>query len=408
MTDARFSSALSTRHDSTLAVREAVEELREGLGGRSPDLLVAFASQQHAAEFETLAARLGSLAGARVLIGCGAESVIGRGQEVERMPALSLWGVACEDLELEPFKVGAHPVEGWEAEMEGGQHISYTGHPDLAGQEKGGGSLLLFGDPYSFPMADYLEKLGKEAPDLVVAGGMASSASKPGESALFLADKRLNSGAVGVHLSGALELSPVTSQAWRPVGEPWVVTDCEGPLVKKLGGKAASKVMMATVEQLSEQERGFLQSGAMLGVAIDAARREFGPGDFLAQPIRGLAPQENALVIVGEVRRGQTVQFLVRDPRMAGDELVRSLERVAGAAPEAPHEAGALLFTCNGRGSRMFSEQDHDVRRVHGQLGEDLPVAGFFAMGEVGRVGDRNLLHGFAASVAVFRGRRDG
>ena len=160
MTEARFSSALSTRHDSTLAVREAVEELREGLGGRSPDLLVAFASQQHAAEFETLAARLGSLAGARVLVGCGAESVIGRGQEVERMPALSLWGVACEDLELEPFKGGAHPVEGWEAEMEGGQHISYTGHPDLAGQEKGAGSLLLFGDPYSFPMAAYLEKLG--------------------------------------------------------------------------------------------------------------------------------------------------------------------------------------------------------------------------------------------------------
>jgi hypothetical protein len=32
-------------------------------------------------------------------------------------------------------------------------------------------------------------------------------------------------------------------------------------------------------------------------------------------------------------------------------------------------------------------------------------VAGFFAMGEVGPVGGRNFLHGFTASVAVFRPR---
>ena len=234
---------------------------------------------------------------------------------------------------------------------------------------------------------------------------MCSGASRPGESALFLADERHSSGAVGVHLSGALELTNVTSQAWRPVGEPWVITDGEGPIVKKLGGKAASQVMMKTVEQLTAQERSYLQNGAVLGVAHDAAKRDLEPSDFLAHPIRGLAPQEKALVIVGEVRRGQTVQFLIRDPRAAGEDLVRRLESGAGPAPAEPHEAGALVFTCNGRGSRMFVEPNHDVRRVHDQLGDDLPTAGFFAMGEIGRVAGRNLLHGFTASVAVYRAR---
>jgi small ligand-binding sensory domain FIST len=404
MSDALFSSALSTRHDGTLAVREAAEELRHGLGGRSPDLVVAFTSPHHEGEFEALAGRLGSLSGARVLIGCCGESIVGCGNEVERMPAISLWGVACPNLELHPFRLGAHPVEGWEAES-GGQAIAFSGHPDLSQLDTTRGSLLLLGDPYSFPMTAYLQKLGEEAPELAVTGGMCSGAARPGESALFLADERHNSGAVGVHLSDALELRTVTSQAWRPVGETWVVTDCEGPLVKKLGGKAASKVMMQTVEHLSTQERGYLQHGAVLGVAHDAAKRELQPSDFLALPIRGLAPQEKALVLVGEVRRGQTVQFLIRDPQAAGEDLVQRLEHGAGPIPAKNHAAGALLFTCNGRGSRMFAEPNHDVKRIHDRLGEDLPTAGFFAMGEIGRVDDQNLLHGFTASVALYRGR---
>jgi len=67
---------------------------------------------------------------------------------------------------------------------------------------------------------------------------------------------------------------------------------------------------------------------------------------------------------------------------------------------------GALLFSCNGRGSRMFpDEPDHDIRRVQAGFEHAIPAAGFFAMGEIGPVGGRNFLHGFTASVAVFRGR---
>ena len=63
---------------------------------------------------------------------------------------------------------------------------------------------------------------------------------------------------------------------------------------------------------------------------------------------------------------------------------------------------GALVFTCNGRGTRMFEEPHHDVRVLADLLG-GLPTAGFFAAGEVGPVGGRNFLHGFTASVALLR-----
>ncbi len=56
----------------------------------------------------------------------------------------------------------------------------------------------------------------------------------------------------------------------------------------------------------------------------------------------------------------------------------------------------------------MFSEPDHDISRVHQNLGAEVPAAGFFAMGEIGPVCGRNHLHGFVTSVAVYRAASGG
>ncbi|MCB9914658.1 MAG: FIST C-terminal domain-containing protein [Planctomycetes bacterium] len=394
----RFASALSTRHDLQLALREAAAALSAGLDGRTPDLLLAFVTQEHAAEFDELAARLGDLCGARVLLGVSAQSVVAGGREVESEPALALWAVACDDMVMTPFRLEAHRLSPTELE--------YTGLPDLSDEDPRHSSLILLGDPYSFPMADFLDGLEEHAPGLPAVGGMASGGGAAGENALFLGSRRVSSGAVGVLLSGGIELAPVLSQAYRPVGEPWVVTDGQGSLVKKLGGRPATEAMMKTLEELSTPDRLLLQNGPILGVAWNANQTDFRPSDFLAHPIRGVAPQEDAVVVVGHVRRGQTVQFMVRDAKSAGADLEHQLAAHAGPPPSDPREAGVLLFTCNGRGAHMFVEPDHDVRRVKAQLGDDVPTAGFFAMGEIGPVGGRNHLHGFTASVAVYRAAR--
>ena len=62
----------------------------------------------------------------------------------------------------------------------------------------------------------------------------------------------------------------------------------------------------------------------------------------------------------------------------------------------------ALLFTCNGRGSRMFSDPNHDAKTIANELGA-IPLAGFFAQGEMGPVAGKTYLHGFTASLALFR-----
>ena len=60
-----------------------------------------------------------------------------------------------------------------------------------------------------------------------------------------------------------------------------------------------------------------------------------------------------------------------------------------------------LLFTCTGRGQRLFGVPDHDANVIADVLGA-VPTAGGFCAGEIGPVGGRNHVHGFTASMALF------
>lgn len=98
------------------------------------------------------------------------------------------------------------------------------------------------------------------------------------------------------------------------------------------------------------------------------------------------------------VEIGRTVRFQVRDAEAADEDLYELLDahlRDTGRAD------GALLFSCNGRGSGMFDSADHDALAVRETLGP-IGVAGFFAAGEVGPVAGHNHVHGFTASLLVF------
>ena len=58
--------------------------------------------------------------------------------------------------------------------------------------------------------------------------------------------------------------------------------------------------------------------------------------------------------------------------------------------------------SCNGRGRRLFGERNHDISIIRQRL-DDVPVAGFFAAGEIGPIGYRSFLHGHTAALAMFR-----
>jgi small ligand-binding sensory domain FIST len=257
-------------------------------------------------------------------------------------------------------------------------------------------SLLLLGEPFSFPADALLERLGEDCPRLPIVGGLASGAQEPGHNRLIFGSEELSSGAVGVRLDGGTGFRTVVSQGCRPIGPPLVVTKAERNLILELGGKPAFAQFRQIYEELPTNEQLLVRHGLHVGVVINEYQDEFARGDFLVRNVVGADPESGIIGIGDYVRVGQTVRFHLRDARSADEDL-----RVMLATAKISNPAGALLFTCNGRGTRLFEEANHDAGCIRGAFGE-VPVAGFFAQGEIGPIGGRNFLHGFTASMAVF------
>jgi small ligand-binding sensory domain FIST len=179
-----------------------------------------------------------------------------------------------------------------------------------------------------------------------------------------------------------------------------VVTAAERNQIFGLGGQSAVEQLLRIYRELPTQEQRMLQQGLHLGIAIDEYRERFGLGDFLIRNVMQINQQDDYLVVGDFVRVGQTVQFHLRDHLSATADLrVRLKQMLNNTQPQRP--GGALLFSCNGRGSNLFPEPHHDAGLIREIAGE-IPLAGFFAAGEIGPVAGVNFVHGFTASALFF------
>lgn len=394
----KFASALSTRPELPAATAEACRLALEGLGddGRV-DLAIFFVSPQYGDALAGLGAQIKQRTGAALVAGCTGESIVGGAREVEGEPALALWLARLPGVDLVPMHLEL------EQTPEGGTIVGWSDR--LPPRWPADSGMLLLGEPFSFPADLLLERLNEDQPGVPVMGGMASGGWTAGQNRLFLDDQMFASGAVAIWLHGAIRLRSVVSQGCRPIGRHFVVTKAERNVIFELSGQPALKQLAEIFQTLSPEEQQLARNGLHVGRVINEYQDEFRRGDFLVRNVLGVDSSTGAIAIGDFVRAGQTVQFHLRDAASADEDLRELLNEAApnadATADASAGSRGALLFTCNGRGTRLFDAPHHDAGALQSALG-DVPVAGFFAQGEAGPVGGKNFLHGFTASVALF------
>ena len=193
---------------------------------------------------------------------------------------------------------------------------------------------------------------------------------------------------------------PCVSQGAAPFGREVTITSAEGNVIHELAGRPALETVERIIAELAPRERAIIAGGLLVGIVIDSGQPEYEQGDFLVRGVLGADPEAGSLVVGATVREGQVVRLHARDARSADADLRRAL-RLRTEAMNGRPPAGALLFSCNGRGQAMFGMPNHDAALVDSEL-QGAPAAGFFAAGEIGPVGGRSFLHGFTATLAVF------
>ena len=377
---------ISDDFDAASAFDEAAAAARAGLGGAACDLCMVFAGAPHLGHGEGILAVVHAQLSPRVLIGCGAGGVVGGGREIEEGNGAVVWALSAPEATIDPLALTTASVEGG---------IALAGLPEDPASY--GDAMVVLADPNTFSADALLLHLNDERPAMPVLGGLASAAAE-GSASLFLNGQVIDSGAVACSLSG-IELLPCVSQGAAPVGPEMTVTGVEGNLISELASRPALERLREAISELEPDERDLAAEGLLLGVVIDENQPDYERGDFLVRPIVGVDPESGGLAFADRVRVGQTVRLHVRDSGSATDDLREALAaRAEALGPSGA--AGALLFTCNGRGAHMFAEPDHDAVALDEAFGA--PAGGFFCAGEIGPVGGRNFLHGFTATMAVF------
>ncbi|HMJ75107.1 MAG TPA: FIST N-terminal domain-containing protein [Iamia sp.] len=379
-----FAAALSEHPSPPEAVGEVVGAVLDRIGP-APDLAMLFLSPALAGAADDIAATVQATLQPGCLVGAAASTVVGGEHEVEHGPAIALW--AGRTGPVLPVRITAEPADGG---------VRVLGVPQAAG-EGGPRTMVLVADPFSLPLDALLATMADDLPDLTVTGGLASAARGPGGNRLILDGAVHRDGAVGVLLPPGATVMPVVSQGCRPVGEPMIVTEVDGQLLLGLAGQPALDRLLASAASLGDGDRSIFELGPQIGVVVDETLPTFRTGDFLIRNVTGVDPDRRAVAIGAQVEVGTTVQFHVRDADSADEEL-RDLMAAVAPAPDG-RDRGALLFTCNGRGSPFFGQPDHDAEVVSAVVGPAL--AGMACAGEIGPIGGRNRLHGYTASVVI-------
>ena len=378
----QIGAGLATIPGAADAAREAAREAGGTLSAGSADLAYLFLSPAHLDDAEAAVEAVLDELGPGTLVGCVAEGVVGRDRELEEGPAAAVWAAALPGAEIEAF----HAVA-----VDTGDELAIAGFPELDEADL----VTLLVDPYTFPAAPLLARLNEENPGLPLVGGLAVAGREAGEQALVVGAQVHPEGAAGVVLRN-VAVRAVVSQGCAPIGRDAVITSAEGNVVYELAGERALERLKGEIASLSQEEQLLAMRGLLAGLVIDENKPTYERGDYLMRGLLGADEESGALAVGEQVRVGQTLRFHVRDAGSADRDLHAALDPVAREAC-----VGALLFTCNGRGTNMFADASHDARVVTEALGSDA-LAGFFCGGEIGPVGGRSFLHGFTATMAVF------
>ncbi len=359
-----------------------------------PDLALVFVSAQFSSEFHEIPDLAREYLGARTLIGCSAGGVIGAGVEVEQQPAVAICAANLPGVEINSFHIRDEDLPDLDSPQSKWEEVVGTTAERTP-------AFVLLPDPFSFRIDVLAQGLDFAFPQCVKLGGLASGAHRVGMNGLFLNNRVYRSGVVGVALSGDLKVDTIVAQGCRPVGWPLRVTRCDRNFLFELDGKPAVQALYEVLEAMSDKEQKLAQHALMLGVVMDEFKDHFDAGDFLIRNILGLEPNTGALLVGESLRNERTIQFHVRDADTSAEDLRALLKQYCDS--QSDPVAGALLFSCLGRGHTLYGIRNHDSHCFREYLGGSVPLSGFFCSGEIGPVGGTTFLHGYTSSFGLFR-----
>jgi small ligand-binding sensory domain FIST len=327
-----------------------------------------------------------------LLAGCSSQSLIVGEEEVEQNAGLTLALYAMPGADVKAAHFTQEQVE--EANGPGYWPLETGVEP------KQTNGWLVFIDPFHLDSETWLRTWNEAYAPLPVMGGLASGDYSEQLTQVYLNNEVFEEGGIAISLGGEVKLAGVTSQGCTPIGDTWTLTKVDENIIHEIGNRPAYEVLAETFNGLTPEEQKSARGNLFIGLVVNEYLDEFHRGDFLIRNLLGADPNSGSIAVGALPRLGQTVQFQRRSAAAATEDMNELLARTKRNLGEATIYGGCLC-SCNGRGQNMFGKPNHDAQMVQQRLGP-FGLAGFFCNGEIGPIGERNFLHGYTASLALF------
>jgi len=366
--------------------------LRARLPAKEVSLGLVFLSPKFFPDAEQVLEILRLHAQIPLLVGCSGGGLVANSEEIESAGGLVLALYSMPGAKLKGVRFTQEQVDSAEGED------YWPVETGIAKSNVNG--WLAFVNPFNVDGERWLRSWNHNYSGIPVYGGLASGNFPEPAAQVYLDGQVFEEGGVAIAVGGEVALAGVISQGCTPIGEAWTLTRVEQNLIRNIANRPAYAVLSETVQNLPPEEQRKAQGNLHIGLVVNEYLDEFHRGDFLVRNLLGGDPNSGVLAVGALPRMGQTIQFQRRDAAAASEDLNELLAREKARLADT-EIYGGCLFCCNGRGKNLFGRPSHDSELVQAHFGPT-GIAGFFCNGEIGPIGDKNFLHGFTASLALF------
>lgn len=383
------------------ARRAAADALAEARLERA-DLLFLFLTADHLPRFPEAARAAAEASGGARVVGCTGYGVLTSEGEIEGGPGAAALALGGDGIAAAPFL--AEGLSG--APRECGQAIGRQARGTLgrAIEEGPPPLVILLPDTYNLRPRELFEGihegLGRRA---LIVGGGASENGSLGRTFQFLDGRVQNDAVAGAVLAGGQARFIGISQAYQPVGEPWMVTRAKGNLILEISGRPAFEVFAEAAGPGLMENLRLAAAQVFVGIPGDPDQVSLDHGNYIVRPIVGADPAKGILALAEPVPVGQAVTFARRDRERALQDFEAMLQKGVDRFGRGNFDDAAafgLYFNCAGRGSSLYGERGVDSAAIRRAM-FGLPVAGFFTGAEIGPIGGHDHLHQFSGVLVL-------
>jgi len=233
--------------------------------------------------------------------------------------------------------------------------------------------------------------------NVTIFGGLAADSFKMIRTYVFTNDQLSENGLIALVLDEEkISLSGMAVGGWRPVGTDYIITRSNGNILYSINNEPVLQFISryGGIKDFSGDRMANVYLSANFQLQLQRENKH----PIMRAPMY-VNPADHSIVFAGNLPQGSKVRLSMLPGFDVIETTLKDFDEFKNEQPEAD---ALILFSCAGRQMSLGPYASDEINRIKNTW--DVPMAGFFSFGEIGRVekGDTEF-HNMTCSLAILK-----